>query len=69
MSLYQGGYTMTVTQVIEHFGSVSEVSRKLRVTYQAVQHWKNHDEVPEGRQWQIQALTKGKLKASVKSAA
>lgn len=52
---------MTVTEVLEHFGGVAETSRALKITYQAVDQWVEKNAVPEGRQWQIQALTDGKL--------
>ncbi|PWU30145.1 Cro/Cl family transcriptional regulator [Pseudomonas sp. RW407] len=51
---------MTKTQAIEHFGSISALARALKVSYEAVRQW---DEVPELRQYQLERLTKGKLKA------
>ena len=56
---------MTVEQVIQHFGGVSQTARALGISYQAVAQWTS---VPEGRQWQIQALTNGQLKACTKAA-
>lgn len=55
---------MTLDQVIDHFGSVAEVASKLGISVQAVYQWE--DGVPNGRQWQIQALTKGKLRVEPK---
>lgn len=52
---------MTVDQVIEHYGGIAEVARKLSISYQAVQQWVDKGAVPEGRQWQIQALSGGSL--------
>ncbi|MBB20218.1 MAG: Cro/Cl family transcriptional regulator [Rickettsiales bacterium] len=52
---------MTKTEVIEHFGSASNVARALQVTRQSVSSWP--DEIPLLRQMQIEKLTGGKLKA------
>lgn len=54
---------MTFKQVIDHFGGVAEVARTLDISYQAVREWGLKGAVPEGRQWQIQAITGGELKA------
>lgn len=54
---------MTVQEVLEHFGGVAETARALAITYQAVQQWVDKGSVPMGRQWQIQAITHGKLSA------
>jgi len=51
---------MTKTQAIKHFGSVSALAKALSVTYEAVRQW---DDVPELRQYQIERITKGELKA------
>jgi len=52
---------MTFNEVIEHFGSVAAVASKLGISDKAVYLWK--EGVPKGRQWELQAITKGKLKA------
>jgi hypothetical protein len=57
---------MTKSQAIKHFGSVSALAKALRVTYEAVRQW---DDVPELRQYQIERLTLGALKAEQKSQA
>lgn len=57
---------MTKTQVIKHFGSVSALAKALSVTYEAVRQW---DDVPELRQYQIERITKGALKAEPKNQA
>ncbi|MGA5718143.1 Cro/CI family transcriptional regulator [Pseudomonas atacamensis] len=57
---------MTKSQAIKHFGSVSALAKALRVTYEAVRQW---DDVPELRQYQIERLTMGALKAEQKSQA
>lgn len=58
---------MTKTQAIKHYGSISALARALDVTYEAVRQW---DEViPELRQYQIERLTSGALKATPKRVA
>lgn len=51
---------MTKTQAIEFFGSISALAKALKVTYEAIRQW---DEVPELRQYQIERISKGALKA------
>lgn len=58
---------MTKKQAIDHFGSTSALARALGVTYEAVRQW--GDEVPELRQYQIERLTGGALKACPKKSA
>ncbi|ALU63132.1 Cro/Cl family transcriptional regulator [Pseudomonas syringae pv. lapsa] len=57
---------MTKIQAIKHFGSVSALAKALKVTYEAVRQW---DGVPELRQYQIERITGGALKAEQKSQA
>jgi len=57
---------MTKSQAIKHFGSISALAKALGVTYEAVRQWQ---EVPELRQYQIERLTCGDLKADQKGAA
>ena len=57
---------MTKTQAIKHFGSVSALAKALGVTYEAVRQW---EYVPELRQYQIERITLGALKAEQKSQA
>lgn len=55
---------MTKTQAIQYFGSVRALADALGIkAVQSVYEWPE-DGIPEGRQFQIQVLTKGKLKAS-----
>lgn len=56
---------MTTLEVIKFFGTKAEVSRALGCTKSCVTMW--GDEPPQSRQWQIQVLTKGKLKVSPKA--
>lgn len=51
---------MTKSQAIQHFGSISALAKALGVTYEAVRQWKD---VPELRQYQIERITGGALKA------
>lgn len=59
---------MTISDVVQYFGGVSDVAKALGISYQAVAQWVANDKVPEGRQWQIQAITRGKLKAATQAA-
>ncbi|ATB63298.1 Cro/CI family transcriptional regulator [Pseudomonas mosselii] len=51
---------MTKSQAIQHFGSISALAKALGVTYEAVRQW---SDVPELRQYQIERITRGVLKA------
>lgn len=51
---------MTPHQVFQYFGGKAETARALGITYQAVDKWET---VPRGRQFEIQHITNGKLKA------
>lgn len=52
---------MTVSEVLEYFGGMRPTAEACGVTFQSVHQWKRDDKVPEGRQWQIQALTASQL--------
>lgn len=58
---------MTKSQAIKHFGSVSALAKALGTTYEAVRQWE--EEIPELRQYQIEVVSRGALKASPKVAA
>jgi biotin operon repressor len=51
---------MTKTEAIKYFGSGSALAEALGLTRQAVADWKR---MPLGRQYQIEVLTNGELKA------
>ena len=53
---------MKTKQAAEHFGSKSKLAAALGITPSAVTMW--GDDVPELRQYQIERLTKGKLKST-----
>jgi len=51
---------MRKSEAIKHFGSVRELAEKLGVTDVAIYKW---DEIiPKGRAYELEKLTKGKLK-------
>lgn len=52
---------MQVNEVISYFGSTRETAQALGVTFQAIHRWSKQNKVPQGRQWQIQTLTGGRL--------
>ena len=51
---------------IDYYGSIPKLAQALKITYEAVRQW--GDEVPELRQYQLEKLTNGKLKAGADSA-
>ena len=57
---------MTKVEVIGFFGSAAATAKALGVTRQAIDQWS--ESVPLGRQYQIEVMTKGKLKARDESA-
>lgn len=56
---------MLKSKVIKHFGSVTAVAEALGISSQAVSMWP--DVVPVSRQFQLQLLTDGALKACIPS--
>lgn len=52
---------MKTSEVAEHFGGKSRLAEALQISPAAVSMW--GEKIPEGRQYQIQILTKGKFKA------
>ena len=55
---------MRTTDAVKHFGTQVELAKALGITEGAVSQW--GESPPVLRQYQIQALTKGKLKAAPK---
>jgi len=53
---------MKTTAAVDHFGSIRALADALEITPQAVYQWGEH--VPAGRDFQIEVLTQGALKAS-----
>ncbi len=55
---------MTPQQIESYFGSKPEIAKVLGCSLASVYEWFDEDRgVPEGRQYQIELATKGKLKA------
>lgn len=52
---------MRTIDVVAIFGSKAKVARKLGISKAAVTRW--GDTVPKVREWQIEILCRGKLKA------
>lgn len=52
---------MTIHEVLEYFGGIQPTANAVGVTFQSVHQWKQSEKVPEGRQWQIQTLSAGRL--------
>jgi hypothetical protein len=53
---------MTKADIVQHFGGVTAAAKALKTNRQTVQRWR--DKVPLGRQYEIQILTGGKLRAN-----
>jgi hypothetical protein len=57
---------MKFSEVMVHFDyKMSNIARALNIGREAVSQWKDNDEVPYGRQCELEILTKGKLKADL----
>lgn len=54
---------MKKSEVIDFFGGIQQTADALGIRYQSVREWPEEG-VPEGRQYQIQVISGGKLKAS-----
>ena len=52
---------MKTQDAIKYFGTASRLARALGIERQAVSAW--GEKIPSGRQFQIEVITKGKLKA------
>ena len=57
---------MKLSEAVAHFGTEAEMARQLGIRPQAVYQWGG--KVPMARQYQIQLMTKGKLKAGPEKA-
>ena len=55
---------MTPKQVIEHFETQENTAKALGVTQQSIAAWVKCGKVPELRKYQIEKVTKGKLKCT-----
>lgn len=54
---------MTLDELEQHFGSQAEIARALGLERGTVWAWFYRKRIPQGRQYQIQLATKGRLKA------
>lgn len=52
---------MKKNDAIQHFGSVAALAKALNISPEAIYQWR--EDVPLGRDFQLQVLTNGKLKA------
>jgi len=52
---------MTTQEAIDHYGSVRRLAKALKIWPHAIYRWGDYP--PEARQYQLQVLTGGKLKA------
>jgi len=53
---------MDIKTAIKHFGSQSALAQALGLDRQVVWNWKERGQIPIGRQYQIQVITKNKVK-------
>lgn len=54
---------MTPDELIAHFGGISATARALGVKPPSVSEWKAAGRVPPGRQYQVEVVTGGALRA------
>ncbi|AKE70313.1 hypothetical protein CSB95_0519 [Pseudomonas aeruginosa] len=57
---------MNMNEAIQHFGSKKKLAEALGIRPSAVTQW--GDSIPVGRQYQLQVISKNKLKADQKAA-
>lgn len=58
---------MNRADAIKHFEGITPLAKALGITYEAVRQW--GDEIPELRQYQLELVTNGQLKADKKKTA
>ena len=54
---------MTPTDAIEFFGSQHKLAAALRISQPAIAKWVRFGQIPLVRQYQIQVVSRGKLRA------
>jgi hypothetical protein len=54
---------MTPQALLEHYGSQAEIARVFGCAQPSVKEWFDNGMVPEGRQYQAELATGGKLRA------
>ncbi|ARG87781.1 Cro/CI family transcriptional regulator [Pseudomonas aeruginosa] len=57
---------MNMNEAIQHFGSKKKLAEALGIRPSAVTQW--GESIPVGRQYQLQVISKNKLKADQKAA-
>ncbi len=55
---------MTPNDILEFFGTKSEIARALGIEVPSICEWFDKGKVPETRQYQIELATNGQLRAS-----
>lgn len=58
---------MNRADAINHFNGIAPLAKALGITYEAVRQW--GEEIPELRQYQLELVTNGQLKADKKKTA
>lgn len=56
---------MKISDAIKHFDTAADLARAINVTRSAVAHWVRDDEIPMLRQYQIEVVSGGVLRADV----
>lgn len=54
---------MNIQELIAHFGSQTAAAKAIGTSLQVVSAWKRKGRIPPGRQYEIQILTGGQLRA------
>ncbi len=54
---------MTPAEALAHFGSKAEIARVVGVQPPSVIEWFDNNEIPEGRQYQLELASNGLLRA------
>lgn len=52
---------LTFQDIVDHFGGIPAMAERLGILPQAIYQWDS--QIPPGRAFEIQVITKGKLKA------
>jgi transcriptional repressor of cell division inhibition gene dicB len=60
---------MTMQDLLDHFETQTAIAKALGTSVQVVSSWKAKKRIPLGRQYEIQVLTCGKLRADPSHAA
>lgn len=55
---------MDTNDLREHFGSLTAAAKAIGTSIQVVSAWNTKNRIPIGRQYEIQVLTGGKLRAA-----